>query len=534
MPVRSRLIVVALLAAALLGATLLGPGLFAPAPAGAQAPGRLSIGFLDEVFTDDASERGPWLTRAADSGADIVRIDIGWPAPDTPARPPGFDARNPADPAYDFSRADAAIVDASARGLRVLAAFSGARAWVDGPGRPASAEPGTWKPDPQALEDYGAALARRYSGRFPDPARSGRMLPRVAAFQPWNEPNLEKYLSPQWSGGRTFAPAHYRLMLTGFYRGVKSASPAALVVSAGTAPFGDPGAGGRRIMPARFVREMLRLRRSGGRLRATSCPAPARFDVLAHHPYSVGFPRRPALNADDVSIPDIGKLTKLLRAGERLGGALPRIRHRLWVTEVSYDSSPPDPDGVPAARHARFLAETFYLLWRQGVDTITWYQVHDQVPVPSYATTAQSGVYFADGRPKPAQRAFRFPLVAERLGRGTVRVWGRSPVAGSVRIERRTAAGWRHARIVRARRHGTFYMRVRVCGSATLRARVGGETSLPGSAAVPARSVGQLPLLPGRPRRLRRRRPATSSPPSSRSRGRRSTASRARSRSSAP
>ena len=114
-----------------------------------------------------------------------------------------------------------------------------------------------------------------------------------------------------------FAPAHYRRMLSAFYRGVKSVRPAALVVTAGTAPFGDPGVGGHRIMPARFVRELLCLRRSRRRLRGTSCPAPARFDVLSHHPYSVGSPRRKALNADDVSIPDLGKLTRLLRAAER-------------------------------------------------------------------------------------------------------------------------------------------------------------------------------------------------------------------------
>lgn len=443
-----------------------------PVPAGAHAARGLTIGFLDGVFTADAPERAPWLGRAVESGADIVRIDIGWVAAARPA-----DARDPADAAYAFARADAAIVDATARGLRVLASFTGAPRWAEGAGRPASAPPGSWRPDPQALEQYGAALARRYSGSFPDPARPGRMLPRVDAFQVWNEPNLDKYLSPQWSGGRTSAPAHYRRMLSAFYRGVKSVRPAALVVSAGTAPFGDPGTEGHRIMPARFVREMLCLRESRKRLRATSCPEPARFDVLAHHPYSVGFPRRRALNADDVSIPDMGKLTRLLRAAERTGGALPRMRHRLWVTEVSYDSSPPDPDGVPIEQHARYLEEAFYLLWRQGVDTITWFQIRDQLPRPSYAESNQSGIYFADGRPKVAQRAFRFPFVAERAGRRSLRVWGRAPVAGAVRIERRSATGWRLVRVVRARQHGTFL--VRIAGRRPmLRARIGNEASL--------------------------------------------------------
>ena len=462
---RSRPLHALLLAAALLA-------LAVPAAAAAAQRG-LSIGFLDGVFTADAPERGVWMDRAVDSGSDILRVQIGWVAGSRPA-----DARKPADPAYNFTRADAAIVDATSRGLRVLASFSGAPAWAEGPGRPSSASPGSWKPDPSALEGYGAALAARYSGTFPDPARPGRMLPRVHAFQPWNEPNLDRHLSPQWSGGRTFAPAHYRAMLSAFYRGVKSVRASALVVSAGTAPFGDPGRNGHRIMPARFVREMLCLRQSGGRLRGARCPSPARFDVLSHHPYSVGSPRRRALNRDDVSIPDIGKLTKLLRAAERTGGALPRKRHRMWVTEVSYDSSPPDPQGVPIATHARYLEEAFYLLWKQGVDTITWFQVRDQPPAPSYAASNQSGIYFANGRAKTTQRAFRFPLVAERSGRTALRVWGRAPVAGSVRIERRSGSGWRLVRTVRVSRHGTFLVRIAARGRTMLRARVGSDTSL--------------------------------------------------------
>jgi len=330
-----------------------------------------------------------------------------------------------------------------------------------------------------ALEDYGAALARRYSGSFPDPARPGQTLPQVKAFQVWNEPNLNVYLNPQWKGRRAYSPDLYRRMLTAFYRGVKSVISAPLVITAGTAPFGDPRPGGNRIMPARFVREMLCLRRSSGRLRTSSCPQPARFDVLSHHPYSVGRPTRKALNPDDVSIPDIGKLTRLLRFAERKRRALPRKRHRMWVTEASYDSSPPDPDGVPQTTHARWLAETFYLLWRQRVDTITWFQVRDQAPVPSFAATNQSGVYFRDGRPKLAAAAFRFPFVTERAGRSGLRAWGRSPLAGRVTIERLRGGSWRTVRSVQVARNGTFLVRLpRVATPDRLRARVGGETSL--------------------------------------------------------
>jgi len=446
-------------------------------PTAAQSARPLQLGFLDSVYTSpDPAERADWLSRSVDSAADILRVQVAWPVPDTPGRPASFDATNPADRTYDFSSADAAIKDATARGLRVLFSFSGAPRWAEGPNRPAGAPRGSWRPDPKALEDYGTALAKRYSGSFPDPLQPGASLPRVDAFQVWNEPNLDTYLTPQWLGGRTFAPAHYRRMLNAFYRGVKSVRSDALVVTAGTAPFGDPGSGGDRIMPARFVRDMLCLRRTRG----TACAAPARFDVLAHHPYSVGSPSRRALNADDVSIPDMGKLTALLRKAEATGRALPRKRHRLWVTEVSYDSSPPDPDGVPAAVHARFVAETLYLLWRQGVDTITWFQIRDQAPEPSYAATNQSGIYYRDGQEKPARQAFRFPFVAVRERRGVVRVWGRSPVAGKIVIERQTRSGWRALRTLRGAARGTFQALVRVAGTATLRARNGdnGETTI--------------------------------------------------------
>ena len=445
----------------------------------AHAARALQLGFFDRVYSAAPAERDAWLDRTRAVGAGIVRIDIGWPAPQTVTRPAGFDARNPSDPRYDFRRADAAIVAARERGLKVLASFTGAPPWVDGPGRPAGVTPGTWNPSAQALQDYGAALARRYSGRFPDPARPGQSLPKVQAFQVWNEPNLSKYLNPQWNGRSAASPALYRRMLNGFSRGVRSVSSTPTVVTAGTAPFGDTQVGGNRMQPARFWREVLCLRRSRGVLRRSRCPVRARFDVLAHHPYSVGRPRRKALNADDVSIPDVRKLTTLLRASERFRRVLPRMRHAMWVTEVSYDSSPPDPDGVPEATHARWLQESFYLLSRQGVTTITWFQIRDQPAGASFAASNQSGVFFADGRPKLAATAFRFPFVAEPAGRKRLRVWGRSPVGGRMTIERRTASGWRRLRTVRVRRGATFLLRVgRVASAHSLRARVKNEKSL--------------------------------------------------------
>jgi hypothetical protein len=306
----------------------------------------------------------------------------------------------------------------------------------------------------------------------------------VWAFQLWNEPNLASYLTPQWVGNQLTAPVVYRHMLNAFYAGIKSVAPSALVVTAGTAPFGNPGpAGGpdgQRIMPALFWRTVLCEREDGAQLTRASCPDPAHFDVLAHHPYSVGAPDTPALNADDVSIPDIGKLTRILRAAERFGTALPRIHHQIWVTETGYNTKPPNPNGIPVAEDARWLEQTLELLWSQGVSLITWDLIVDQAPNPSYSTTTQSGIFFINGRPKRAWTAFSFPLVALRKD-GAIEVWGRAPVSGRVVIQQLRGGAWRNARAFNVHMHATFLTRLVDTSEqpVTLRARVDGQTSLP-------------------------------------------------------
>ena len=476
-----RAIPVVCLAAAVAGLWLVSAGA-ASSATGAASPARaarasspLALGIFDGVFT---GRDGPlWLGRAAAAGAQWVRIDIGWVAPFTTAKPAGFDPRNPADPHYDFTAADAVIRTAAQDGLKVDLTFNGAPPWAEGGGRPASAMPGTWRPDPQALADYGTALARRYSGSFPDPLHPGRALPRVAAFQPWNEPNLAKYLTPQWSGRQPVSPAIYRSMLNAFYAAVKAVDPGALVVTAGTAPFGDPFTGGERMPPVTFWRSLLCLRQAGAALRSTSCPDPAHFDVLAHHPYAIYGPTLPALDVGDVSVVDLVKLTRLLRAAERTGRALPHTRHQVWVTEVGWNTKPPNPGGVPIGRDARWLEQTLELLWRQGVDTIFWNTIVDEPPNPTYQDSSQSGLYFLGGQPKPALGAFEFPFLATRAPRSGVDVWGRAPAGGRLVIERRDGGTWRRVRTLPVARDRTFAAEIAGLHGGTVRALVGSRTS---------------------------------------------------------
>lgn len=443
--------------AAVLAATL---AFAAPATAAASTPGAMHLGLVDSSvsFDPDPALRAQWLDRISGVGADRIRIAVSWRGITSRAPAPGEDPADPAWTGYRWGGVDDAVAEATARGLTPIVSINGAPDWAEGPARPPSAPPGSWRPDVAALGAVARAAALRY--------------PAVRYWQVWNEPNLNIYLTPQWQRGKPASPAHYRLMLNAFYDAVKAVNPANRVITAGTAPFGDPGTSGNRMRPARFDRELFCV--SGA-----ACANPAKFDVLSHHPYSVGGPNRKALNADDVSVPDFDKLVKPLRRAERtarIGGAK---HHPVWVTELSWDSSPPDPLGVPAQKQARWLEESLYVLWRSGVDTVIWFLARDQEPTPSYGDTYQSGVFLRDGTPKPSATAFAFPFVAEPVAGGKTRLWGKAPAAGRVVVQRRANGRWVRVASFQATAAGrVFTATVRRRAGAKYRARAGAMTSL--------------------------------------------------------
>jgi hypothetical protein len=443
----------------------------APAAAGA---GTMRLGFFDwHPLT--GSESAQWIPRAHAVGAQLVRFTLNWSLIAPKTRPSGFAAADANSPGYSWGAADAQVKTLRSAGLDVLLTVQTAPEWAEGSSRPSTsvAPPGTWRPDPSDLADFFTALARRYSGSFADPA--GGVLPAVSEFQVWNEPNLWKYLSPQWTkSGKGYdiaSPGIYRSMLNASYAAIKRVQPRATVLAAGTAPYGDLTVGTNRIGPVLFDRTLLCLK--GTALEKTSCPNPAHMDAWDHHSYGVGAPNRHALNANDVATPDIGKLTRIMRKAISVGTVLPRRSKPMWMTEVSYDSNPPDPDGIPVKKQAAWLAQSLELLYRQGIHTVLWFSITDSPPVPSYATTYQAGLFFLGGDPKPAATAYTFPFV-----RDGARVWGRAPLAGRLVIEQKTKSGWRALRHVTVSRHDVFDVAVKVSRSAVLRARQGTQTSL--------------------------------------------------------
>lgn len=474
----------------------------------------------------DAAARELALARIRGTGATTVRIPISWRDLVAAVPPTGFDARDPASPAYRFAQLDAVVESTVAAGLTPLLVVSHAPAFAEAPDRWPYAYPGSWAPSPTALEEFAAALARRYDGSFPSPLTPGGVLPRVSLFQAWNEPNLARYLEPQWvvAGGRwsAFSPLLYRQLLNGFYAGVKSVQPADVVVAAGVAPNGEP-AGDGRMAPVSFLREMLCLgaagesvavhppaRRSGAvdrrrsavaRQSSAPCPEPPHFDVLAFHPLSVGNPDLPAASSLDVSISDAVKITVLLQKAEREGIALPAGGKPVWVTELNWESAPPAPRGVPAPLQARWISRALHRLWVAGVGLVDWQFLIDPYPGVRAGTPTggiveyqrPAGLYSAgvagnpeSAQPKPFLGGFTFPFDPLRVDRKHVRVWALLMHPGQLVLLQRWGRThvWRTIARLHADRNGVLNILASLTGAARVRLQSGALTSA--SALVPA------------------------------------------------
>jgi hypothetical protein len=490
--------------------------LYGPFPRSGLTRG-ISDGML--LLNENPSVRALALARIRATGASVVRVPVDWRDIVSPDPPADFDPSDPASPAYDFTRIDATVRSIASAGLTPLLVVSHAPAFAESPHRWPYAYPGSWAPSPTALEQLAAALARRYDGAFPDPLTPGRALPRVTLFQAWNEPNLARYLEPQWvvEGGRwsAFSPLLYRQLLNGFYAGVKSVEPTDTVVAAGVAPNGDP-AGVGRIAPVTFLRELLCLAPTA----VAHCADPASFDVLALHPLSIGDPDTPAESSLDVSIADAAKVTRLLRQAERLHDVLPDTAHPVWVTELNWESSPPARDGVPGRLQTQWISRALHRLWVAGVGLVAWQFLIDPYPglvagSPTGGTfTYQrpAGLYSAGvggdpttAQPKPFLTGFTFPFDPLRVDRRHVRVWAllmrpgqpvllqrqgpRSRGGGGAGRAGAIAPPWRTIARLHADRDGVLNALVSLTGSARLRLESGSHSSA--SAVAPA---GRSPL----------------------------------------
>ena len=241
------------------------------------------------------------------------------------------------------------------------------------------------------------------------------------------------------------------------------------------------------MRPLTFLRNLFCLNRH---FKPKKCHSKPHLDALAHHPITTsGGPHKKAINRNDIAMADFHRVRKVLHAAEHTGHIRPRGKHhQLWATEFWWNTDPPNRKGIPATKQARWIEESFYLLWKQGARVAINLEIRDdEYDRHNPYATLQSGLYVHNGKPKPSAGSFRFPFVTHRRSKKSVGTWGLAPRTGTVEVQVRKHGGWHTKKRVHARQGGIFKPKLRLRGSARLRARVGSEHS-PGPA--PGRLAG--------------------------------------------
>jgi hypothetical protein len=386
----------------------------------------------DRVLLNGGPAADDAVAAWAADGVDVVRIFVQWdetsPSPGSQRRPAG---------AYDFARIDAAVDRVRAAGMEPMLTLTGpGPVWaMQDPSRRSR----RYRPLPARYAEFARDAAAHFAGR-------------VHRYILWNEPNLPFWLQPQstCSHGRCTpaAPNLYRNLVNAAAPAIRAVDPSAQVLVGALAPRGGSG-----TSPETGLRPLTFLRALGcvdGRYRRVRSGACASFravsaTALAYHPHSVtNSPTTPFLSPDEANLASLGRLEQVvdrLRHAGRL-----RIGRGLWIDEYGYQTNPPDHFiGVSPSRQDSWLQEAAYRVSRDPrVKLLTQYAWIDE---PSTRATGysgwQSGLLYANGRPKPSLAHFPVPFFLDAV-RGLL--WGQVRPGGShpVLVQRRKGSGaWR-------------------------------------------------------------------------------------------
>ena len=435
------------------------------------------------------------VARVAGTGAKFASNRLDWRLIAPEERPPSWDPTDPGHPSYDWTATDRWVAAMKQSGLVPVLKLFNAPDWAQRCSRPTNIPtfPGAvCDPDPSDTAAFAKAAAARYSGRF-------RGLPRVKYWQILNEPNLPLFFNPvRGANGNPLSPGLYRDILRSTYPSIKSAHPGNVVIGAGLAPDGEPP---YSMAPLDFARRLFCLNRKNRPTKSSrNCRGGVKLDVFAMHPYTSGGPTHEAVGRDNVQLGNLGDLKSLLRAADRARRIDGRFRTTpLWITEMAWDSRPPDPGGLPMRILKRWTAEAVYRSWRVGVSAFFWHTIRDAPQGVAWNMTSQSSFFLRGDsvetdQAKPNLQAFRFPFVAfskskrKEIGRRKdqgVRFWGRTPAgrSGRVVVQFKRNGRWRRLAAVRAKNGGIFrgFERSRLLSKnrGAVRAVFRGEPSVP-------------------------------------------------------
>jgi hypothetical protein len=335
-------------------------------------------------------------------GVHALRVILLWssvaPGADQ-AQKPSFE---PTDPnAYKWGEYDALMAAAKARNWPVLMTISGpvpkwaTQAKLDN----------LTRPSPSAFAAFTTAVGRHYGDQ-------------VSTWSIWNEPNQPQFLRPQFAGGgRAASPVIYRNLYLAGQRGLRKAGQGADTILLGeTSPRGTS----RVVAPLTFLRGVLCL--NAQYKRAGKCGALS-AGGYAHHAYTTrqGPSFKPPPN--DVTIGVLSRLTKALDRAKSAGALTTRLP--IHLTEFGIQSTPDTIQGVSLPKQVEYRAIAEKIAYdNPRVASFSQYLLRDSDPTgPKQYGGFESGLRFADGKPKPSLPAFRLPLAVRRSG-SKATVWG--------------------------------------------------------------------------------------------------------------
>jgi len=203
----------------------------------------------------------------------------------------------------------------------------------------------------------------------------------------WNEPNLQQFLAPQYSGSKIVSVTNYAKVFKAVYAAIKSANPLAQVAVGETSAQGrDKPLSGKSatVAPGTFAKLLSKI------------PG-VKFDAWAHHPY----PTSPS-----------AKPLELVRYPNVTLSTLPRFEkdlktwfHRtvpIWITEYGHETKPGEPKGVTPATQAAYAKQALTIVRKDpNVQMFIWFTFRDSPGNPW-----QSGLEGPSGAHKPAYATF--------------------------------------------------------------------------------------------------------------------------------
>jgi hypothetical protein len=383
------------------------------------------------------------LEEVASLGVRSLRVIVSWsavaPGADQTQRP-AFEPTDPA--AYNWREYEPLLAAAKQRGWEVLVTISGpVPKWAT-----AAKRDNVTRPSPTAFAAFVTALGRKFGDQ-------------INTWAIWNEPNQPQFLRPQFArGGQAESPKIYRSLYQAGVRGLANAGQGDdRVLIAETSPRGTP----RVVAPLRFLRGIFCLDATYRKRPKCGALDP---DGYAHHAYTTRqgpyfVPPLPN-SKDDVTIGVLSRLTKALDRAQAAGAVKRRLP--IYLTEFGIQSTPDMQSGVSLAKQVQYRAISERIAWNNPrVVAFSQYLLSDSDPTgPNRYGGFESGLRFADGKPKPSLPAFRLPLAVRRDG-SKVSIWGlvrpaTAPTTATITYADRGSARFKTLRSVTTNARGYF------------------------------------------------------------------------------